>query len=36
MEPLTVALPKGRMQDEVLELFRAVGYTFGEAIMAAS
>jgi ATP phosphoribosyltransferase len=26
MEQLTVALPKGRMQDEVLDLFRAAGY----------
>ena len=26
MEPLTVALPKGRMQDQVLDLFRAAGY----------
>ena len=26
MEWLTVALPKGRMQDQVLDLFRAVGY----------
>ncbi len=26
MEPLTVALPKGRMQDEVLEIFREAGY----------
>jgi ATP phosphoribosyltransferase len=30
MEPLTVALPKGRLQNQVLELFRAVGYTFGD------
>ena len=26
MEPLTVALPKGRLQDQVLDLFRAAGY----------
>ncbi len=26
MEPLTIALPKGRMQDQVLALFAAAGY----------
>jgi ATP phosphoribosyltransferase len=26
LDPLTVALPKGRMQDEVLDLFREAGY----------
>lgn len=26
MEPLTVALPKGRMQDEVLDIFSEAGY----------
>ena len=26
MEPITVALPKGRMQDDVLELFAEAGY----------
>jgi len=26
MEPITVALPKGRMQDDILDLFGAAGY----------
>lgn len=26
MEPLTIALPKGRLQDEVLDIFGAAGY----------
>ena len=26
MEPLSIALPKGRLQYPTLELFRAVGY----------
>ena len=30
MEPLTIALPKGRMQDQVLDLFRAAGYTIDQ------
>jgi len=30
MEPLTVALPKGRMQNQVLDLFRAAGYPTDE------
>jgi len=34
MEPLTVALPKGRMQDPALALFRAIGYPVSEEAMA--
>ncbi len=30
MAPLVVALPKGRMQDEALELFRAIGFAIDE------
>jgi ATP phosphoribosyltransferase len=32
MEPLIVALPKGRMQEEALELFRAVGYAISPSV----
>ncbi len=31
MDPITVALPKGRMQDDILDLFGAVGYPIEEA-----
>jgi len=31
MEPITVALPKGRLQDEVLSLFASAGYTLDES-----
>ena len=31
MAPLTVALPKGRMQDDALDLIRAIGYAVDES-----
>lgn len=35
MEPLVIALPKGRMQDEVLDLFAGAGYGISEQELAS-
>jgi len=35
MDPLVIALPKGRMQDEVLVLFKAAGYEISDKELAS-